>query len=375
MRRQVQLYADFTTSAVRRAEESGLSRNPCGFVRKDFRNPIATTLSGWQPFANPVTLLFVITWLFLGCDQTVEHQEDTVSRRVKIAVTSYPLLAMAEEMAGDAADVELVVSRSTTSPDWKPDSDAVRRMQQATRILISGADYEPWLQRVTVPRSRLIDTSQGFYDQFVRIPDAVIHQHGPDGDHSHPGVVWATWLDPQLATSQLYQTSDVLLSVLPDSQANIRKVADRLAEDFRRLDDRLEELATVTSDTAVTVVGDAPVYQYLTKRLGWNLKYIHLPSTGLLSDEDHASIQTAIAEYEPTVVFLRSTLATLRDDLNGQSLVPVVLVDLCEHADGQQTLIQRMNQNLTAIIRAVSLQDGQNSVRNCVEWGSRPEGA
>ncbi|MCH2200323.1 MAG: metal ABC transporter substrate-binding protein [Fuerstiella sp.] len=296
-----------------------------------------------------------MTSLLLGCDQAVELHESSISRRVTIAVTSYPLLAMAEEMAGDAADVELVVSSGTTSPDWKPNSSAVQKMQQATRILISGGDYEPWLQRVTVPRSRLIDTSQGFYDQFVRIPDAVIHQHGPDGNHSHPGVVWATWLDPQLATSQLNQTRDVLLSVLPDSEANIHKVADRLAEDFRRLDDRLKEMAIVTSDGAVTVLGDAPVYQYLTKRLGWELKYIHLPSVGPLTDEDRASIQTAIAEYEPTVVFLRSTLETLQDDLSRQSLVPIVPIDLCEHADDQQTLVRRMSQNLTAIDGAVSL--------------------
>lgn len=295
-----------------------------------------------------------LLWMILvvgvtGCRSSSDDQANETPERMMFAVTSYPLLVMAQQLAGETADVELVTNGSTASPDQRPDSDSIRTMQRATRILISGGDYEPWLQRVTLPRSRLIDTAQGYYDQFVRIPDAVIHQHGPEGGHSHPGVVWATWLDPQLLTSQLDQTRDVLLDVLPDSAAAIRKAADSLAEEFRRLDDRVEEIMAETSDVGITVLGDAPVYQYLTQRLGWGLNYVHLPARGPLSDEDRRSLEKAIAEHQPTVVFVRSTLTDNLSELRGDSEVPFVIIDLCETSDDDRTLVQRMAQNLDAV--------------------------
>lgn len=284
-----------------------------------------------------------------GCDSQSSAPVPVVGERVSIAVTSYPLLVMAEQMAGDAADINLVVSGEHTSPDWKPTSEAIRTMQNSTRILINGGDYEPWLQRVTLPRSRLVDTARGYYGRFVRISDAVIHQHGPDGSHSHPGVVWATWLDPQLAMSQLDQTRDVLLKVLPDAIATIRSAADAMNQDFEALDKRLEELAAVNPDNGITVLGDAPVYQYLAARLGWELNYVHLPVRGPLSEHDRMSLQQAIEQHQPTVVFVRSTLADELNELQADGEIPFVLIDLCETADPEQTLLQRLSGNLEAI--------------------------
>lgn len=311
--------------------------------------------SCWLSIMHRAILLSVVVFV-VGCDANSEQLAKAVPERVNIAVTSYPLLVMAEAMVGSAADIELVVSEDLTSPVWKPTADAIQAMQLATRILISGGDYEPWLQRVTVPRSRLIDTAQGHYDQFIRIPDAVMHQHGPEGGHSHPGVVWATWLDPRLAISQLEQTRDVLLKVLPDSEAVIRSAADGMNQEFRQLDDRLEKLAAASADADITVVGDAPVYQYLTARLGWKLNYVHVPMHGPLLEKDRTSLQKAFEEQQPTVVFVRSTLANELAGLQGGRKIPFVLIDLCELPDDGQTLVQRMTANLDSIEQILAVE-------------------
>lgn len=303
----------------------------------------------WLSIVRSWWWMLVLPVSISGCGSAADRPPQDAAERPSFAVTSYPLLFMVERLAGDAADVELVTARADDSPDSRPDAEAIRRMQQATRILISGGDYEPWLQRVTLPRSRLIDTAKGYYDQFVRIPDAVMHQHGPDGSHSHPGVVWATWLDPQLAMSQLDQTRDVLLETLPTADSGIRRAADELASEFQQLDECLRQIEQATSDVEINVLGDAPVYQYLIRRLGWELNYVHLPARGPLSDEDHESMRQAIAEQQPTVVLVRSTLAEELDALRGDSDVPFVVIDLCESAHAERTMVQRMQQNLDAI--------------------------
>ena len=298
--------------------------------------------------------LSVLVLSLAGCGSESPRPSESVPQRVTVAVTSYPLLAMAQRMAGPAAEVELVIQGQSTSPEWKPTPDAIRTMQDATRILINGGDYEPWLQRVTVPRSRLIDTAKGYYGQFIRIPDATIHQHGPEGSHSHPGVVWATWLDPQLGLSQMEQTRDVLLTLLPDHAADIRQAADGMADEFRQLDRRVEEIAEATSESSVTVLGDAPLYQYLVQRLGWELHYVHLPSHGPLSDDKRASLTSAIEEHQPSVVWVQSALSDELTALKGDSEVPFVLIDLCETPQEEGSLTERLMQNLDRIQSAVS---------------------
>ena len=78
------------------------------------------------------TLLSVVV-LLVGCDANSEPLAKAVPERVSIAVTSYPLLVMAEAMVGSAVDVELVVSGGFISPAWKPTADAIQAMQRATR--------------------------------------------------------------------------------------------------------------------------------------------------------------------------------------------------------------------------------------------------
>ena len=298
-------------------------------------------------------LLLIFASLNPGCAKPSDQPLRPVSEPVTIAVTSYPLLAIAKQIAGDSAHIELFISNEM-SPNWTPQADVIRKMQQSSRILISGGDYEPWLQRVTLPRSRLVDTAQGYYDQLIRIPDAVMHQHGPEGGHTHPGVVWATWLDPRLVMSQLDQTRDVLLDILPDSAASIRKASDGLTQKFRRLDTRLEQFAAATANVRITVLGDAPVYQYLTQRLGWALNYVHLSSQSPLPDKDREALQKAIAEQQPTFVFVRHTLANELEQMHKETEAVFVLIDLCQVPDDKHTLVQRMDRNLDAIQRGLS---------------------
>lgn len=275
--------------------------------------------------------------------------------RVTVAVTSVPLLEMAQRMAGSAADIVLVVPPAASSPTWTPGQDAIRTMQEATRILISGGDHEPWLQQVTLPRSRLVDTASGYYSEFIRVPDAVVHQHGPEGRHSHAGVVWATWLDPELAISQAERTRDVLLDILPDAAAEIRHGCDELTAELTDVNRLLEQLAADTQKTDITVLGDAPVYQYLVRRLGWNLHYVHLPESESLTESAQAKLLQAIDEQDPHIILARLPLADQVNRIVQDRGIPVAAVDLCDRADGDgRTLAERLKQNVQALQAAAA---------------------
>ena len=85
--------------------------------------------SCWLSIMHRAILLSVVVFV-VGCDANSEQLAKAVPERVNIAVTSYPLLVMAEAMVGSAADIELVVSEDLTSPVWKPTADAIQAMQR-----------------------------------------------------------------------------------------------------------------------------------------------------------------------------------------------------------------------------------------------------
>jgi len=328
-----------TLSAI--AESVGCNSNQLSTPRR--QTVLKTALLGW-----------ICLW-FAGCQPSTDFAApDTTPQQPVVAVTSYPLMEFAQQIAGVTADVKFFIEGPQHSPEWKPTSSVIQTMQQADHILINGGDYEPWLQRVTLPRSRLTDTARGYYDQFVRIPDAVIHQHGPDGGHSHPGVVWATWLDPELAMSQAEQTRDVLLTLLPGATAEIRRSADALMSELRQLNDRVGELADKSPDTPLRVVGDAPVYQYLARRLNWDLKYVHWPRSEPLTEADQLAMEQLIKEFKPSLVLIRSTQQSDYSDVVANDGPQTVLIDMCEEPAKNQTLMQRLQQNLDRIETAIT---------------------
>ena len=57
-------------------------------------------------------------------------------------------------------------------------------------------------RRRTLPASRIVDSSAEIRESFLRVKDAVVHTHGPTGEHSHGEIAFTTWLDPMLAIEQ-----------------------------------------------------------------------------------------------------------------------------------------------------------------------------
>ena len=88
-------------------------------------------------------------------------------------------------------------------------------MQKADLILLNGATYDKWLAGVSLPESKLIDTSSAFADQYIKTVEAGTHSHGKGGDHSHAGTAFTTWIDFDQALQQARAVKDALTEIRP----------------------------------------------------------------------------------------------------------------------------------------------------------------
>lgn len=189
-----------------------------------------------------------------------------------IYAVNYPLAYFAERIAGDLAEVKFPAPPGLDPAFWMPDADTIAAYQGADLILLNGAGYAKWVDRVSLPRSRLVDTSHDFADQFIQTQAAVAHSHGPGGAHSHGGTAFTTWLDLAQAAQQAEAVARAITRKRPNAKDRIARNLAALKSDLLALDARIAKIAGF--DPGRPLLASHPVYQYLARRYRLNLESV-----------------------------------------------------------------------------------------------------
>ena len=179
---------------------------------------------------------------------------------------NYPLAYFAERIAGDSVEVR----RPFPADGERPDDAAIETGQQADLILLNGAGYAKWLEQTSLPPSKCVHTSASFEKRYIAVADAVTHGHGPKGTHAHGGWAFTTWLDPTLAVEHAEAIREALVGLLPEQAAALNGRFEDLERDLLELDRQLQ-----TAASRKPLLGSHPVYQYLARRYGLDLRSVH----------------------------------------------------------------------------------------------------
>ncbi len=189
--------------------------------------------------------------------------------RLTVYTVNYPLQYFAQRIAGEHAEVVFPAPGDVDPAFWQPSAEDITAYQQADLILLNGAAYAKWVQRVALPRRKLVDTSAAFRDRYIQVQGGVTHSHGPKGDHSHAGTAFTTWLDLTLAVEQARAIAKALIRLRPGQAADLDKNLELLVGDLLALDQRL--MAMVAADPGQRFIASHPVYQYLQRRYALDL--------------------------------------------------------------------------------------------------------
>ena len=143
----------------------------------------------------------VLSVVLAGCssEDAAERGSELTGRPVVYA-SNYPLQYFAQRISAPLVDVRVPVPPGQDPAFWAPTPENVAALQKADLVLINGASYESWLKNVSLPSSRLVDTSKGFREQFIA-QETTTHSHGPGGEHEHSATAFTTWLDMALAAT------------------------------------------------------------------------------------------------------------------------------------------------------------------------------
>jgi len=219
--------------------------------------------------------LMALLALLIGCssDERAIQQQEEHRGPPSVYAVNYPLAYFAGRIAGDSVEVVLPVPGDIDPAMWVPDADAIAELQRADLVLLNGAGYEGWLQRVTLSRSRLVDTSTAFADRLIPVENDVTHSHGPTGDHSHAGTAFTTWLDCEFAIEHARAVLSALVRLRPENGGEYRARFADLERELLELDQALGEVSSRIGDQPLLF--SHPVYQYFERRYSLKGRSLH----------------------------------------------------------------------------------------------------
>ncbi len=221
--------------------------------------------------------------------------EDPDSDLLTVYVVNYPLQYFAERIAGGHAKVVFPAPADEDPAFWTPDLDTIAAFQRAGLILLNGAGYAKWVEKASLPRSRVLDTSAEFKNEYIKIAGAVTHSHGAGGEHAHEGVAFTTWIDFDLAAKQAGVIANAFGQMRPDLQDDLQGNYAMLAKDLKDIDKSIREI--VSKNPSQPLIGSHPVYDYFSRRYGLNMKSVHWEPDEIPSNAQWAELKGILTNH------------------------------------------------------------------------------
>jgi zinc transport system substrate-binding protein len=270
---------------------------------------------------------------------------------LSVYVVNYPLQYFAERIGGELVEVHFPAPPDVDPALWSPAAEAIAAYQRSDLILLNGATYAKWTERVTLPMSKVVDTSASFQDRYIVVENAVVHSHGPEGEHSHGATAFTTWLDPTLAIEQAKAVRDALIGARPQNRPAFEAGFDALETDLRALDERIEK-AVGGSDKPL--VGSHPVYQYLERRYGLNLETVHFEPDVAPDRDGFQGLERLLEDHPAKWILWEDTpLQETEQKLRDLGLASVVYAPCGNHPTSGDFL-SVMEENVAALERVFS---------------------
>jgi len=246
-----------------------------------------------------IILLILAVFVLLSCGEKKNQQEINTSLKPKVAVVNYPLNYFTNRIADNIVDVVYPVPGDIDPAYWEPEPQQVELYQDADLIILNGADYAKWIEKVSLPKTKIINSSLAIKDNYLKLQEGITHSHGPKGEHEHEGFAFTTWLNFKYSILQAESVKNALIKLLPDSKDKFVKNFMFLKDDLEKLDKRMTE---ITSNISKPIIASHPVYQYLAEGYNINIISVHWEPTDIPDEIEWEKFDKILKEHPTNIM-------------------------------------------------------------------------
>ena len=329
------------------------NRNETAEMRKSMKNR--------REFKTIVSLLLCIA-LLCAFAPAAYAQAGADAATLSIVATVFPAYDFARALAGDKADVKLLLPPGSESHSYEPTPQDVIAIQSADLFVYVGGESDTWVESILdsmgeeKPRVfRLMDCVTAVAEESSQSMEG---EGGADGATEYDEHVWTSPKNAMLIVNAL---CDALCDAQPTEAEGFRASCDAYEGELQKLD---EAFAKVVAEGKLDVIvfGDRFPFRYFVDAYG--LRYdAAFPGC---SEDSEPSVKTVMslveqirAEGVPVIFYIEFSSRKTADTLAAETGAKELLFHSCHNVSAQElqdgaTYLSLMWANVDALREALS---------------------
>lgn len=185
-------------------------------------------------------LLVALAMFIVGCG----GEKQSVSDKLQVAASFYPMAEFARNVAGDKAEVFVLVPDGAEAHDWEPSPSDLSRLGKAQVFVYNGV-VEPWAKQAMTALSErkilAVQTGLGLYERAGETHEEEHHHH--DHGCAHGKQDPHVWISPKKAINQVERITAVLCEADAKNAKYYQDNSAKYVEQLKALDIQLTNLA------------------------------------------------------------------------------------------------------------------------------------
>ncbi|MDU7966855.1 MAG: metal ABC transporter substrate-binding protein [Paeniclostridium sordellii] len=234
-----------------------------------------------------MSTLLMISSILTGCTRTESKENDknnisTKKDKLKIVTTLFPQYDFAKQIAGDKADVKMILSPGQDSHSFEPTPEDIKKIQNADIFIYNGGEAEEWIEKIIdsvdtkkVNAIKMMDYVKAVKEEEVEGMEheddheqEKSHKHDENDNHNHDEEYDEhIWTSPKNAKNMVEAIKNTLVKV----DSTNEKYYNANYENYTKKLDELDKSLTNTAANAkrkMIVLGDKFPFRYLAKDYG-----------------------------------------------------------------------------------------------------------
>ncbi len=296
-----------------------------------------------------VILILLLAAVSFACGRKTTDKKDALQGELSVITVNYPLYYFTDKIAGDLVNLQYIIPGDVDPAYWVPNEKELGIYQSADIIIVNGGNYAKWIENVSLPSRRIVNTAASFENELISLNNLTPHNHGPDGEHEHSGYAFTTWLNFKFALKQAESIRAILVNKLPNKTEQLNENFEVLKSELENLDREMSALGPQHREN--NLLASHPVYQYLSEEYGLTLHSVHFESSEIPSEEQWETlIQLANDSRANLMLWEDSPLEEVGSKLL-EADIQVVVFNPCGNRPDSGDFATVMKQNINNLKR------------------------
>ncbi len=318
-----------------------------------------------------IFLAMFLLYALSGCAQgsTLHEGAKEADGRLRIVTTLFPYYDFTRQVAGDAAEIFLVLPAGMDSHSFEPTPADIRLLQTADVIICNGGAMEQWLDRVLAALDcskmtviRMMEHVDVVQEEIAAGMEAGEHTHeghihgesDKDGETGHEEVEYDEhiWTSPVNATEITQVIAETLSKEDPQNAAVYMAGCDGYREKLAALDAEFRQICAGAEHDTI-VMGDKFPLRYFADEYGLHYRAAF---SGCSTDTEPSArtiaglIETVRSEDLPAVYYLELSSRRVAEIIGEETGARPLLFHSCHNVTRREfengiTYLELMEQN------------------------------